>query len=152
MKTIMYLFSFVMFTSMTFKNNVSPGDPIPGADVKLGCKGGYRCEHKVKHGPPTIIAEGVTDDHGEFRFTDLPLGQYYVKFGIKEKGIKGSEKPILIEGIQLAFAATGSINTTSNRQPTVITKQVGDIEITVTVTGNMVRGIISTSRANIKNR
>ena len=140
MKTIMYLFSFVMLTSMTFKNNVSPGDPIPNVDVKLGTK-------------PTggIIATGVTDKNGIVEFKNLAAGTgYYLEFGIKEKGIKGSEKPILIEGIQLAFAATGSINTTSNRQPTVITKQVGDIEITVTVTGNMVRGIINVSRSNIK--
>ena len=151
MKTIMYLFSFIMLTSMTFKNNVSPTDPIPGVDVKLGCKGA--CTHTPKHKPNTIIANTVTDENGQFRIADLPYGVYWIKIGYKETGIKGFEKPIIMEGIQLAFAASGSINTTSNRKPTVIVKQEGDVEITLTVTENSIRGtVLNTSRSNIKQR
>lgn len=143
MKTIMYLFSFVMLTSMTFKNNVSTGDPMAGVEVKLG---------STSRG---IIATSVSDRNGMVEFKNVPEGSgYYLeyRFGIREKGIKGSEQPIRIEGMECKFAATGSINTATNRQPTVITKQVGDIEITVTVSGNTIRGSISTSRSNIKNR
>ncbi len=145
MKTIMYLFSFVMLTSMTFKNNVSPGDPIPGADIKLGRK---------PPGGGQIIATGVTDLNGTVEFKNLPEDAgYYLEFGIKENGIKSSTQPIRIEGIECKYAATGTINTATNRaqsEPKVMTKTVGDIEISVTVTGNTIRGSINVSRSNIK--
>ena len=143
MKTIMYLFSFVMLTSMTFKNNVSTGDPMAGVEVKLG---------NTSRG---IIATSVSDKNGMVEFKNVPEGSgYYLeyRFGIREKGIKGSEQPIRVEGMECKYAATGSVNTVTNRQPTVITKQVGDIEITVTVSGNTIRGPITVSRSNIKNR
>ncbi len=146
MKTIMYLFSFVMLTSMTFKNNVSSGDPIAGVEVKLG---------STSRG---IIATGVSDKNGMVEFKNVPVGTgYAVEFGIsiREKGIKGSEQPIRVEGIESKYPH-GTINTATNREtqsePKVITKKVGDIEITVTVTGNTIRGTINVSRSNIKNR
>ena len=144
MKSIMYLFSFVMLTAMTFKNNVSLGDPMAGVEVKLG---------SASRG---IIATSVSDRNGMVEFKNVPEGAgYYLeyRFGIKEKGIKGSEQPIRIEGLECKYAATGTINTATNRaqsEPKVMTKTVGDIEITVTVTGNTIRGPISTSRSNIK--
>ena len=145
MKAIIYLFSFVMLTSMTFKNNVSPGDPIAGVEVKLG---------STSKG---IIATSVSDRNGMVEFKNVPEGRgYYMDYGIKEKGIKGSEQPIRIEGLECKYAATGTINTATNRaaqsEPKVMTKTVGDIEVTVTVTGNTIRGSIITSRSNIKNR
>ena len=145
MKTIMYLFSFVLLTSMTFKNNVSTGDPMAGVEVKLG---------STSRG---IIATSVSDRNGMVEFKNVPEGSgYYMDYGIKENGIKSSAQPVRIEGIEFKFAATGTINTATNRaaqsEPKVMTKKVGDIEITVTVTGNMVRGSINVSRSNIKNR
>ena len=146
MKTIMYLFSFVMFTSMTFKNNVSTGDPLAGVEVKLW---------STSKG---MIATSVSDRNGMVEFKNVPEGTgYYLeyRFGIREKGIKGSEQPIRVEGIECKHAATGTINTVTNRsqsEPKVMTKTVGDIEITVTVTGNTIRGPINVSRSNIKNR
>lgn len=141
MKTIIYLFSFVLLCSMTFKNNVSPSDPLAGVEVKLWSttKG--------------MIATSVSDRNGIVEFKNVPEGTgYYLeyRFGIREKGIKGSEQPIRIEGIECKYA-TGTINTVTNRsqsEPKVMTKTVGDVEITVT--GNMIQGIISTSRSNIK--
>ena len=141
MKTIMYLFSFVMLTSMTFKNNVFPCDPIAGVEVKLW---------NTSRG---IIATSVSDKNGTVEFKNLPEGSgYYLEFGIKEKGIKGSEQPIRIEGIECKYA-TGTVNTVTNRsqsEPKVMTKTVGDVEVTVTVTGNTIRGTIVVSRSNIK--
>ena len=146
MKTIMYLFSFVMLTSMTFKNNVSPGDPVPGMDVKLGRKP-----------PGGTIASGVTDRNGVVEFKNLAAGKgYYLEIsdkGFKEKGLKFSDHPIEIEGIECKFAATGTVNPVTNRaqsEPKVIVKTVGDVDITVTVTGNTIRAIINSSRSNIK--
>ena len=147
MKTIMYLFSFVLLTSMTFKNNVSTGDPMAGVEVKLG---------STSRG---IIATSVSDRNGMVEFKNVPEGSgYYLeyRFGIREKGIKGSEQPIRVEGMECKYAATGTVNTVTNRaaqsEPTVMTKTVGDIEVTVTVTGNTIRGPITVSRSNIKNR
>ena len=146
MKTIMYLFSFVMLTSMTFKNNISTGDPMAGVEVKLG---------STSRG---IIATSVSDKNGMVEFKNVPEGSgYYLeyRFGIREKGIKGSEQPIRVEGIESKYP-TGTVNTVTNRaaqsEPKVMTKTVGDIEVTVTVTGNTIRGSIITSRSNIKNR
>ena len=132
-----------MLTSMTFKNNVSTGDPMAGVEVKLG---------SASRG---IIATSVSDKNGMVEFKNVPEGRgYYMDYGIKEKGIKGSEQPIRIEGIECKYAATGTINTATNRaaqsEPKVMTNTVGDIEITVTVTGNTIRGSINLSRSNIK--
>ena len=137
MKTIMCLFSFVMLTSMTFKNNVSPGDPMAGVEVKLW---------NTSKG---IIATGVTDKNGMVEFKNLsPLavGQSYeVEFGIREKGIKASElSKVKVNEADLASRRT------ANSTPKVITQKVGDIEMTVTVTGNSIRGSINVSRSNIK--
>jgi hypothetical protein len=143
MKSIMYLFSLVLLSSMTFKNNVSPGDPLAGVEVKLW---------STSKG---IIATSVSDRNGMVEFKNIPEGTgYYLeyRFGIKERGIKGSEQPIRVEGIECKYP-TGTVNTATNRaqsEPKVMTKKVGDIEITVTVTGNTIRGPISTSRSNIK--
>ena len=137
MKTIMYLFSFVMFTSMTFKNNVLTGDPMAGVEVKLW---------NTSKG---IIATSVSDRNGRVEFNNLsPLavGQSYeVEFGIREKGIKASE----LSKVKINEADLARMRTASST-PKVITQKVGDIEMTVTVTGNSIRGTISTSRSNIK--
>ena len=137
MKTIMCLFSFVMLTSMTFKNNVSTGEPMAGVEVKLS---------NTSRG---IIATGITDRNGMVEFKNLPpltVGQSYeVDFGIREKGIKANElSKVKVNEADLASRRT------ANSTPKVITQKVGDIEMTVTVTGNSIRGIISTTRSNIK--
>ena len=135
MKTIMYLFSFVMLTSMTFKNNVSPGDPIPGMDIKVGRK---------PPGGGQIIATGVTDMNGSVEFKNLPEGAgYYLEYGIKENGIKSSTKT---HTVVLGMACTSD----RMARPIVITEKWDDVEATITVTGNTIRTIINTSRGNIK--
>jgi hypothetical protein len=148
MKSIMYLFSFIMLSSMTFKNNVTPGDGIPGMDVKVG------------HKPPgggQIIATGVTDKNGTFEFKNLPPlseGQnYYVEFGIKEQGIKASSPFIKIDGQEEPKRKKNAdINQQTQPVPQIITQKLGDVEVTVTIIGNTIRGSINVSRSNIKNR
>lgn len=135
MKSIMYLFSFVMLCSMTFKNNVSPGDPVPGMDIKLGRKppgGGH------------IIATGVTDKNGTVEFKNLPEGAgYYLEFGTKEQEIKSSTKS---HTVVLGMACTSD----RMARPIVITEKWDDVEATITVTGNTIRATIVVSRSNIK--
>ena len=161
MKAIMYFFSFVLLTAMTFKSNVSPGDPIGGKDIKLGRKP-----------PGGIIASGVTDNNGTVEFKNLSAGTgYYVEYGIKEQGIKASDPvpntiskvkvneadlarqraaattpPVQIQLTQ--FAATGTINTATNRQavPQVITQKSGDNQITVTCQDSWIR--VKVTKAN----
>ena len=134
MKAIIYLFSFIMLTSMTITNNIIPGDPIPGCDVKLGRKP-----------PGGIIATGVTDKNGIVEFKNLDAGTgYYLEFGIKEKGIKSSVKT---HTVVIGMACTSGDRVAT---PTVITEKWDDIEATITITGNTIRGSINKSRSNIK--
>ena len=139
----MYLFSFVLLTAMTFRNNVLLGDPVSGVEVKLG-----------KNPPCSTIATGVTDKNGTVEFKNLaPLtaGQSYeVEYGIKEQGIKAPEpQKVKITEQDLARQRT------ANSAPKVITQKVGDNEITVTCQDNWIRvkvvnGTINVSRSNIK--
>ena len=131
----MYLFSFVLLTAMMAKNNVSPGDPIPGADVKVGRK---------PPGGGQIIATAVTDNNGTFEFKNLPEGTgYYLEYGIKEQGIKSAVKT---HTVVIGFACTSD----RMAKPTVVTDKWEDIEVTITGEGNTIRGIINVSRSNIK--
>ncbi len=135
MKTIMYLFSFVMLTSMTIENNITPSDPIPGVDVKLGRK---------PRG--ATIATGVTDNNGIVEFKNLEAGtDYYLEYGIRENGIKSSIK---MHTVVIGIACTSGDRMAT---PAVITEKWDDIEATITVTGNTIRTCINTSRGNIKN-
>ena len=134
MKAIIYLFSFIMLTSMTITNNIIPGDPIPGCDVKLGRKP-----------PGGIIATGVTDKNGIVEFKNLDAGTgYYLEFGIKEQGIKSSVKT---HTVVIGMACTSGDRMAT---PTTITEKWDDIEATITITGNTIRGSINKSRSNIK--
>ena len=134
MKAIIYLFSFIMLTSMTITNNIIPGDPIPNVDVKLGRKP-----------PGGIIATGVTDNNGSVEFKNLDAGTgYYLEYGIKEKGIKSSVKT---HTVVIGMACTSGDRVAA---PTTITEKWDDIEATITVTGNTIRGTINKSRSNIK--
>ncbi len=148
MKAIIYLFSFVMLTAMTFKRNVSPGDPIPGADVKVGRK---------PPGGGQIIATGVTDNNGIVEFKDvapLTVGErYYVEFGIKEHGIKAA-------ATIYTTADFSNFNATESAKAMVITEKKGDYTVTMELRKVKVneadlakqRGSIVVSRSNIKIR
>jgi hypothetical protein len=161
MKALIYLFSFVMLTSMTFNSNVSPGDPIGGKDIKVG------------HKPPgggEIFATGVTDANGNIEFKNIPEGtSYYVEVGkvkvneadlAKQRAAIPSDdklkKPVAIASddklknvvatTSEPFTIDGIVGTTAagaNRQanaaPQVITKIVGKVKATVTYQGTSIR-------------
>jgi 5-hydroxyisourate hydrolase-like protein (transthyretin family) len=146
MKALIYLFSFVLLTSMTFSSNVLSGEPIAGCDVKVG------------HIPPNggqIIATGVTNNNGTVEFKDLsPLSageRYYVEFGIKERGIKTAT-------IAYKSADFSNFTTSESAKPMVITEKHGDYETLIEVSKVKVneadlakqRGPINVSRSNIK--
>jgi 5-hydroxyisourate hydrolase-like protein (transthyretin family) len=146
MKAIIYLFSLVLLTAMTFKSTISSGDPLAGCKVKVG------------HIPPNggqIIATGVTDNNGTVEFKDLaPLAageRYYVEFGIKEKGIKAAT-------MVYKSADFSNVTTNESAKPTVITEKHGDYETMIEVSKVKVneadlarqRGPINVSRSNIK--
>ena len=134
MKAIIYLFSFIMLTSMTITNNIIPGDPIPNVDVKLGRK---------PRG--ATIATGITDNNGSVEFKNLDAGTgYYLEYGIKEQGIKSSVKT---HTVVIGMACTSGDRMAT---PTTITEKWDDIEATITVTGNTIRATIVLSRSNIK--
>jgi hypothetical protein len=155
MKAIIYLFSFVLLTSMTFSNEVIPGDPIPGADVKVGRK---------PPGGGQIIVTGVTDNNGTVEFKDVaPLAageRYYVEFGIKEKGIKATT-------IVLTTKDFSNANAAESTKAMVITEKQGDYEIQIELSkvkvneadlarqrsssnASTTKGPINVSRSNIK--
>ena len=134
MKAIIYLLSFILLCSMTIENNIIPSDPIPGVDVKLG--------RKPRGG---IIATGVTDNNGSVDFKNLDAGTgYYLEYLIREKGIKSSVKT---HTVVIGMACTSGDRMAT---PSVITEKWDDIEATITVTGNTIRGSINKSRSNIK--
>jgi hypothetical protein len=124
MKAFIYLFSFVLLTAMTFNNNVSPTDPIPGVEVKLG--------RKLSSGGQ-IIATGLTDNNGTVEFKNLAEGKgYYVDFGIKEKGIKSAIKT---HTVVIGFACTSG----KMANPSTMTEKWENSETAVTVLGNTIR-------------
>lgn len=142
MKSIIVLFAFALFTSLTIANPI-PGEPIPGCDVKVG---------RRPPPPGQIIATGVTNKDGVFLFKDLTPGNYtyYVEFGIREKGIKGDEKKYVIDGIVLPKATPTSKAKSKIITKTIVSQEHGLVDLTITYDGNSIRGSINISRSNIK--
>jgi hypothetical protein len=146
MKILIYLFSFVMLTAMTFNSYVLPGEPIGGADIKLG---------RNPPGGGQIIATGVTANNGTVEFKNVaPLAtgeRYYVEYGIKEQGIKAAT-------IIYTTADFSNFNANENAKPMVITEKHGDTEVIIELSKVKVneadlarqRGSINVSRSNIK--
>ncbi len=140
MKFVLLLFCVGLLSPAFSQTTKTMGDPIGGADIKLGRKP-----------PGSKIATGVTDKNGVVEFKNLPEGTgYYLEFGIREKGTRSGLVTFEIEGIDIA--ATGTINTATNRVPAPkeIKRVHGDYEVIITITENVEKGTIITSRSNIK--
>ncbi|MBK8425669.1 MAG: hypothetical protein IPL27_06645 [Lewinellaceae bacterium] len=96
MKTILLFLAIGVVSSMMLLKDVTPGDPIPGCDVKVGKK------------PPggNALATTVTDTSGYFEFNNLEAGNgYYVEFGLATLGIDSSGVPTVIEGIGIQVSS-----------------------------------------------
>ena len=134
------------------------GDPIPGADMKVGCKPPSSCKHK---------SSVKTDANGEFEIKNLTAGNYsyYLEFGYKQTSLKGSATAyVQIENINL-LKCTAS-KTKAAPAPIVDrfninTVEYGQVNLTITYDCNSIkgklekadpnqRGSVVTSRSNIK--
>ena len=81
MKTIIALFSLIIYSTITFAS-----DPIPGLDVKVGRK---------PPGEGQIIENIITDKYGSFEIKNLTAGKYsyYLDFAFKQTGTRGFAPP-----------------------------------------------------------
>jgi hypothetical protein len=116
------------------------GDPIPGANVKVGRK---------PPGGPHSIAQGTTDAQGSYTFKDLPDGTFYVLFEVGGKSYEVFENEARVP-IRVSPAVTplppGSSAGRESRivtTPIVTTKSFGDVTATVEVLGNTIRATIA---------
>ena len=149
MKRTLVVLAALLVGAAALAQDRSPGEPIPGMDIKLGRK------------PPktgTIVAEGKTDAQGSIRFADLPKGQYLVKVSMNgqnwDVGTDDAGK-----AIELAGPATAPDGRAAQAVPAVtkkFAKAVGGNTAAVEVGGDwlkvtLVRGApIVQSRSNIK--
>ena len=118
-----------------------PGDPIPGATVKVGRK------------PPkggTIVAEGTTDAQGNCTFKDLAPGTYFLKFEVNGKKYKVSADDAG-ELITIASPPTGDGETTTrmSNRPVVYTKNLGEVIVTVEIHGSFLASNLNLSKSNV---
>ena len=169
MKTILLFLAIGIVSSVMLLKDVTPGEPIPGADVKVGRK------------PPggNALATTVTDTSGNFEFNNLEAGNgYYVEFDLASLGLDTSGIPAVIEGIGILVSnptATeakqkdtygkqkaadakqkggkggGNPNNTTiqgdrkkdgGATTASITRIFGNVEATVTVDSNSIRGTL----------
>lgn len=138
MKFVLLLFCVGLLSPIFSQTAKTMGDPIPNVDVKLGTK---------PPGSGKIIATATTDAKGNFEFKNLADGTgYYLEFGIREKGIKSKNRD---HTVVIGFACTSGPNKISTGQ--VKTEKWDDYEVTITVVGNSIKGIV-VSRSNIKQK
>jgi hypothetical protein len=122
-------------------NDRLPGDPIPGASVKVGRK------------PPkagTIVAEGTTDAHGQCRFADLPPGMYFARFEVNgrkyEVAANDAGDPITIAAPP---SGNGDTTTRISTKPVVYTKDLGEVLVTIEIQGNSLTSNLNLSKSNV---
>lgn len=140
MKIFIALFSLIIYSTVTFA-----GEPVPGCDVKLGCKPPSACKHK----------SGVkTDASGEFIFKNLTSGNYnhYLDFGFKQTGLKGSApNSVQVDNIKLLSCTTGK--TKAAPVPivdrfTINTVEYGQVNLTITYDCNSIKGKLEKADPN----
>jgi hypothetical protein len=145
MKTILIFFFIGLVSPIFSQTTKTMGDGIPGLDIKVGRK---------PPGGGTIIASGVTDANGIYELKDVETDgfTYYVRFGIREKGIKAPNTIYQTADYSL-------VNNNKSAGPIIIKEKHGDYEIVIEISNNggvinadKNKGPISTSRSNIKVR
>ncbi|MBK9960787.1 MAG: hypothetical protein IPP06_05495 [Saprospiraceae bacterium] len=138
MKTIIALFSLIIYSTVTFA-----GEPIPGAEIKAG---------RPKPCPDCIIIKLATNKNGEAIFRDLVAGiTHYIEFGINVQGIKTVDKPYVIDGITLLKPSKSKIPVkpvTITRN--VNTKEYGPVVINVVYDDKSIK--VTLTKADKKNK
>lgn len=140
MKTIIALFSLIIYSTVTFA-----GDPIPGADIKGGCRPPSTCKHK---------SSVKTDANGEFKFENLTSGNYtyYLDFAFKQTGLKGSSPTFVqVDNIKLLSCITGK--TKAAPVPivdrfTINTVEYGQVNLMITYDCNTIKGKLEKADPN----
>ena len=116
-----------------------PGDPIPGASVKVGRK------------PPIkdkFVAQGTTDETGRCTFTDLGPGTYFLKLEVGGKSHK-VEAGDAGDPITIAPPPAGGASTRMAVKPVVSTKKVGQMIVTIEVVGTSLAVNLNLSKSNV---
>lgn len=133
--------ALVMVSSAVWAGDRVPGDPIPGASVKVGRK---------PPGAGKIVAQGTTDAQGSCTFKDLPAGTYFLKIEVNGQKHRVSANDAG-ELITIAAPPSGDGATTSRvaNLPVVYTKNLGEVIVTVEIVGNSLRSNLNLSKSNI---
>ena len=111
------------------------GDPVPGADVKLGRK---------LRGGGMVVAQGTTDSQGSITFKKLKAGAYFVRFMYTERPYEISAKPDG-EEIRISKAAAKKGSSKDSKQPDVAEKftvKYRDVAATIEIEGNSIKATI----------
>lgn len=135
MKTILTLIFISIATIITAQSTKTMTDPIPGADVKVGCKPPSACDPRP---------HAISDATGSVEFKDLdPSVTYYFEYGIKENGIKSQVTTYKSKDIKIDTRA-------KDFQPTTIEEIQGAYKLIITISASPNKGNVNTSRSNIK--
>lgn len=140
MKTIIALFSLIIYSTITFA-----GEPIPGADIKKGCKPPSTCKHK---------SSVKTDANGEFIFDNLTAGNYtnYLDFAFKQTGLKGST-PAFVQVDNIKLLSCTASKTKAAPAPivdkfSINTVEYGQVNLTITYDCNSIKGKLEKADPN----
>lgn len=119
----------------------TPGDPIPGATVKVGRK---------PPGSGKIVAQGTTDDQGRCTFKDLAPGTYFLRFELNGHKYEVAANDA---GERITVAAPpkaeGETSTRMAVRPIVYTKDLGEVIVTVEVVGSALTSNLNLSKSNV---
>jgi hypothetical protein len=127
--------------SVVLASDRVPGDPIPGASVKVGRK---------PPGGGKIVAHGTTDAKGSCTFEDLEPGTYFVTFEVagQKYRISANDAGEMIT-IAAPPAGDGATATRIASRPVVYTKNLGKVIATVEIQGNFLAANLNLSKSNV---
>lgn len=119
------------------------GDPIPGADVKVGRK---------PPGGGIIVAQGTTDAQGSFSFENLKPGTYFVRVTVADRSYEVAANPGggKLKIAQPAAAEAAGVDSRQALVAETFTVNYGEVAVTLEILGTSIRGSINKARSNIK--
>ena len=111
------------------------GEPIPGANVKVGRK---------PPGSGQIVAEAKTGADGKFKFKNLPEGTYFVQIVVSgtthEIRHYADDSPIVLPAPVVGGGA--ETGTRQAKAASKIKRQMGSAQAVIWVQGNTIRGVL----------